>query len=277
MKRITMKNIRQALLMLVALEIIAISINLFYAPHQVAAGGATGIAILLEAAFNWNVSLVVLVINLVMLVLSYLFLGKGTTLRIMAGSFLLPVFLALTPQVKVVDDRLLDVIVGGAIFAIGLSILYRIDASSGGTSVPPLIIKKYFRIKPSISLLVIDGIVCFFNIFVSGTEAFILALFSSVITSILMNYIETGLDRKRAVYIMSNEDLAEIKLKLLQRLEKGLTVFAVTGGYTGVEREMLMLVVENQDYQAVINQIHAVDSTAFIFTTPITEIHGGQI
>ncbi|GEL15363.1 YitT family protein [Pediococcus cellicola] len=263
-------------LILIALEIIAISINMFYAPHNVASGGTTGIAILLHEAFGMNMSIVVLILNVAMLVLSYFTLDKATTARITFGSLFLPVCLALTPQIKLVDDRLLAVIIGGAIFAAGVALLYHIDASSGGTTVPPLIFKKYFNIKPAFGLLAIDGLVCFFNVFVSGFEAFFLAILSSVLTMFIMNYIETGLDRKKVIYVMSDGNLEDVKHSLVTIMEKGVTIFDVKGGYSGDQKQMLMLVVENAEYQHILNEIHAVAPDAFALVYNVAEVRGGN-
>lgn len=272
--RQTESKLLNLLLLIIGIEILAVSINMFYAPHEIAAGGATGIAILLEATLGLNISVVVMLINIVMLILSYIFLGKGTTLRIALGSVLLPICLAITPQIKLIEDPLLTVIVGGAIFAVGISILYQLDASSGGTTVPPLIIKKYFGIKTSTTLLMIDGMICLLNLFVAGIETMFLAILSQILTTIVMNFIETGLDRKKVIYVMSEHDLEELKQQLAY-LGKALTIFNVTGGYTGNEREMLMIVVENPDYHHMLKIIRNIDADAFILVANAAEAHGG--
>jgi uncharacterized membrane-anchored protein YitT (DUF2179 family) len=226
-------------------------------------------------AFGWPVALTTLAINILMLVAAVIFLDKATTGRILLGSFALPLMLGIIPQMKVVNDRLLAVIVGSAIFAVGVALLYRIDASSGGTTVPPLIFKKYFNLKTSVGLLTVDLIVSLGNIFVSGTEAFILAVFSIVITSIIMNYIETGLDRKKTVFVMSNQALPEIKRVVNEQLPHGLTVLPVTGGFSAESREMLMIVVEQADYQKLTKQILTIDPDAFITVADVAAVHGG--
>lgn len=274
MNRIQQSKPLQLLTMIVALEIIAISINMFYAPHNIAAGGATGIGILLEAAFGFRLSITVFAINVLMIVLAYFTLSKKTVLRVLLGSILLPICLAITPQIKLVADPLLTVLIGGVIFAVGVALLYQIDASSGGTTVPPLIIKKYWRVKTSTSLLFIDGFICILNLFVSGFETMALAVLSQVLTTIVMNYIETGLDRKKMIYIMSDTALAEIKSHL-GRLGKAVTIFPVMGGYTGHNKEMLMVVVENPDYQRVLTLVYQLDPQAFILVMNTSEASGG--
>lgn len=273
-KRLSQQGWFRALSLVVALEIIALSINFFYAPINVAAGGATGVAILLDAAFGINRALTVLIINIAMIILAAIFLDRSTVRNIAFGSFLLPVLMYITPSHKVVEDAVLAVIIGGAVFASGIAILYRFEASSGGTTVPPMILKKYFKINTAISLLAIDMVVTVFNLFVSGTNAFLLAAFSLVITSMVMRYIETGLDLKHQVTIMSNDKLADIQEMLLSE-DHSLTVFDVRGGFTDNNKEMLMVMVDNANYGHMLRLIHDIDQDAFIVTTNVTEVHGG--
>lgn len=273
-RRLSQQGWFRVVMLVIAIEIIALSINFFYAPINVAAGGATGVAILLDAAFGINRALTVLIINIAMIILAAIFLDKSTVRNIAFGSFLLPVLMYITPSHRLVEDAVLAVIIGGAVFASGIAILYRLEASSGGTTVPPMILKKYFKINSALSLLAIDMVVTLFNLLVSGTNAFFLAAFSLVITSIVMRYIETGLDLKHQVTIMSNERLADIQTMLLQE-DQSLTVFDVRGGYTDNNKEMLMVMVDNANYGRMLRRVHDIDQNAFIVTTNVHEVHGG--
>lgn len=88
-----------------ALAVIAAAINLFFAPHGVAAGGATGIAIIVQELLGVPVYISTLAINIVMLILAAFLLSKATTLRILYGSLMLPLIMAVIPEVKIVGDR----------------------------------------------------------------------------------------------------------------------------------------------------------------------------
>ena len=274
MKQLQKSQIIRYFTIILALEIVAVSINFFYAPAKVAAGGATGFAILINELTGVDRAITVLVVNMIMIVLAAIFLDRGTTARITLGSFLLPVLLKITPSFQILTDRTLAVLVGGSIFAVGVALLYRIDASSGGTAVPPMILKKYFRITPALSLLAIDTVVSLGNLVTQGLEALILALFSLVITAFVMNYIETGLDRRKMVYITTNERIDELKQYLLDG-DKGFTIMDVRGGYMGDGREMLMVVLDNQEYNNFLRGIHEVDPEAFTIAYDISEAHGG--
>ncbi|WP_273718239.1 YitT family protein [Leuconostoc mesenteroides] len=262
------------IVIVMALEIVAISINFFYAPAKVAAGGATGLAILINELVGFDRAATVLIVNLIMIVLAAVFLDRGTTARIAFGSIVLPVLLKVTPSFQVLQDRTFAVLVGGSIFAVGVALLYRIDASSGGTAVPPMIFKKYFRISPALSLLAIDTVVSLGNLVTQGLEALILTLFSLVITAVVMNYIETGLDRRKMVYITTNDRIDDLKKYLLDG-DKGFTIMDVRGGYMGDGREMLMVVLDNHEYNHFLRGIHQVDPEAFTIAYDISEAHGG--
>ncbi|KRL06005.1 YitT family protein [Liquorilactobacillus oeni] len=274
-KRLTKHPLFQLITLIIALEIITVSINFFYSPINIAAGGSTGIAILLHAAFKISPALSVLVINALMVVFAAVFLDRKIVQKITLGSFLLPLLMYITPSFKIVNDPLLAVIIGGAVFALGIAILYRINASSGGTTVPPMILKKYFHINTAVSLLAVDFIVTFFNIFVSGLNAFFMAVFSLVITSFVMRYIEAGLDHKYQIQVMSKDKTAQIQEMILNE-NHSLTVYDVHGGYSSNQKELLLVVVDNQNYGPLLSAIHDIDPDVFIITTHVVKVHGGR-
>lgn len=263
------------LFFLAGLEIITIAINFFYAPINVAAGGSTGISILVDAVWGINRSLTVFIVNSLMLILAVVFLGKATFKKVALGSLLLPVLMAITPSFKLTSNNMLAVIYGGVLMGVGVSMLYRINASSGGTTIPPLIIKKYFFIDPAMSLMVIDMTIIVLNIFVDGTEAFLLAAFSQIITTITMRYAETGFDKKFQVRIMSNEKLDEIKT-MLQKDYDGLTVYNVVGGYSDENKQQLVIIVDTNEYGQLVSKAREIDGEAFIVTENIAKVHGGK-
>ncbi|MDT1938467.1 MULTISPECIES: YitT family protein [Carnobacterium] len=267
-------TMKQLPIVTVAIAILGVSINMFLAPHHIAAGGVSGIGILAEEALGIDRAIVVLVLNLVMLLLTFFFLGKTIFIRTVIGSMLLPLSLAVVPEIMVTQDRLLSVIFGSALFAVGVAILYKIGASSGGTTIPPLIFKKYFDLNTSVGLLCTDAIIVLFNIFVFGVEEFLYAILSIVITSVVMNYIETGLKRRKAIMIMSETHIEAIKSVLQANSNRGITVFSVSGGYTGTEKNMLMIVMENQEYPGLLKLINEVDSKAFVIAYNVSEVHG---
>lgn len=267
------KWIKKLFYILVSVTILAVGINMFLAPHHIAAGGITGLAIILEALFGFNRSLVVMIFNIGILGLTFIFLGKTIFLNTVIGAILLPIMMDIVPRISLLDDVLMAVIFGSAIFGVGVAILYANEASSGGTSIPPLILKKYFNINPSVGLLITDSIVVILSIFVFGVESFFYAIFSIIITSATINYLEVGLNKRKALFIVSDKH-KEILEALLHELNHGVTVIPVRGGYSGQDKEMLMVTLSARYYQSVIATINKFDEKAFVITYAVTDVHG---
>jgi len=173
-----------------AILIVSICVNLFLGPHYIASGGLTGLAIILEDLFSVDRSIIVLIGNFLVLVLTFFLLGRETFLNTVIGALLLPLFLGFVPHHMLIADPVLSMILGSILFGVAIAILYANHASSGGTAVPPLIFEKYFNLNTSIGLFLTDGIVVLLSLFVFSVRSFFFAIFSILITSLTMRGIE---------------------------------------------------------------------------------------
>ena len=257
-----------------ALTILGVSINMFLGPHHIAAGGVSGLGILLESALGFDRAMVILVLNIIMLVLALLFLGKQPFFKVLFGSLVFPLIIAIIPETMITPDRLLSVIFGSAIFALGVAILYKNNSSSSGTTIPPLVFKKYFHLNTSIGLLFTDAVVVSLNLFVFGFEEFLYAILSIVITSIVMSYIETGTNRKKSIMVMSEDSLEEIRRRLSAEIGRGLTLLEAKGGYNRKSKEVLLIVVTDHEFSRIKPLIEEIDPTAFVIVNSVAEVMG---
>lgn len=257
-----------------ALTILGVSINMFLGPHHIAAGGVSGLGILLESALGFDRAMVILVLNIIMLGLALLFLGKQPFFKVLFGSLVFPLIIAIIPETMITPDRLLSVIFGSAIFALGVAILYKNNSSSGGTTIPPLVFKKYFHLNTSIGLLFTDAVVVSLNLFVFGFEEFLYAILSIVITSIVMSYIETGTNRKKSIMVMSEDSLEEIRRRLSAEIGRGLTLLEAKGGYNRKSKEVLLIVVTDHEFSRIKPLIEEIDPTAFVIVNSVAEVMG---
>ena len=268
------KSIFHFFKILVAIQLLAISVNMFLGPHQIAAGGVSGLGILAESTIGIDRSLVVLGLNVIMLTLAAIFLGKEALVNIVVGAVLFPLSLAWTPEIMLTSHIMLSVIFGSLVFGIGVGILYRIQASAGGTTIPPLILEKYFHVNPAIGLLATDMVIVFVSLLVFGVEEFLFAILSLIITSFVMNYIEIGLKRRIAVFITTQEKSETMKGALLEQVSRGMTVFDVTGGKTGNASQMMMMVASQRDYPKIMEVVDSIDPTSFVVVYHVSEVHG---
>lgn len=267
------KWLKKLVMIIIAVFLLTLGVNLFLAPHNIAAGGLTGLAIILEKIMGIDRATIVMFFNILIVIITYIFLGKEVFLNTVIGATILPIFLRLVPHYMLIADVMLSVIFGSVVFGVGVAILYANRASSGGTSIPPLILKKYFGMNTSIGLLLTDSIIVLMSMFVFGLEAFFYAIFSIFITSATMSYLETGLNKKKMMLVISDYE-EEILNALLHDIQKGVTVVPVKGGYSKQEKEMLMVTLSSRDYAQAKDIVDRYDPKAFVITHNVADVHG---
>ena len=267
------KRIKRLGCIVIAAALIAVAVNMFLGPHSIAPGGITGLAIIFETLFGFNRAITVLVANGIILLAALIFLGKKVFINTIIGAALLPVFIEIIPQLTVVSDTMLSMLSGSVIMAVAATLLYANNASSGGTTLPPLILKKYFGINPSIGLLMSDGIIIFLSLIVFSVDSFFYAIFAVTITAITMGYIESGLRKRKMVYIISDENEA-ITNDILTKLDRGVTLVPVIGAYERKEKEMLMVTMDSKNYRDLLEIVKEHDKQAFMITDNVSEVHG---
>lgn len=256
-----------------SITLIAVAVNMFMAPHEIAAGGLTGLAIILEAATGIDRSISVWVGNGIVVIATLIFLGREIFVNTVIGALLLPVAIGFVPNYTLVQDRMLAMVVGSVIFGVAVSILYKNKASSGGTAVPPLILQKYTGLKPSIGMFITDGIVVALSLFIFDVDSFFFAILSIFITMVVMGYIENGMSKKKRVHIISKHS-DDIIVDITSQLGKSVTTIPTTGSFQNTEMPMLMITMDSSDYRKLKEIVEKHDKQAFMVTDVVSDVHG---
>lgn len=256
-----------------AIALIASAVNIFLAPHNIAAGGLTGLAVIAESFFGWDRTVTIWIGQAIVAVLALIFLGKEIFFNTVIGATLLPVFIEVIPRFQLIEDTMLSMIVGSVMFGIAASTLYHNKASSGGTAVPPLIFQKYFKLRPSIGLLIMDTIVVTLCLLVFDVDTFFFAIMSNFITSVVMSQIENGMNKKKCIYVISEKHEA-IMSELLVTFERGITVLPTVGAYSKATTPMLMITIGKQHYRQLVEIVNKHDDKCFMVTNVVSDVHG---
>jgi uncharacterized membrane-anchored protein YitT (DUF2179 family) len=246
---------------------------MFLGPHNIAAGGLTGLSIILEHLSGLNRSVVILIGNAAVLICALIFLGKEIFIKTVIGAALLPVMIELIPRITLISDTMLSMVAGSALFGVAVSILYANKASSGGTAVPPLIFKKYWNLNTSVGLFLTDGAVVLLCLLVFSVDSFFFAVSSIFITMATMNYFENGINKKKMVYIISDQH-ETITQEILHNIGRGVTLIPVQGGYRKNDRQMLMVTLDAKNYQRLLTIVNHHDERAFMITDTVSDVHG---
>ena len=257
-----------------AIGLLAVAVNMFMGPHNIAAGGLTGLAIILESwVDNIDRAQIVYAGNAIVIVCAFVFLGREVGVNTIIGAGLLPVMIDVVPRHTLVEDRMLAMIVGSVIFGVAVCILYKNNASSGGTAVPPLILKKYIGLKPSVGMFLTDGMVVGLSLFVFDVDSFFFAALSIFITMVVMNWIETGMTKRKRVQIISDMH-REIVADISRELGRSVTLIPTTGSFKGEEKPMLMILMDSSDYKKLVEIVDRHDRAAFMVTDVVSDVHG---
>lgn len=265
----------------IGIVLMAAGFYFFLIPLQLVAGGVTGLGIVLEHLFGFQISILVLFMNLLLLLLGLLVLGKKIFVRSIYGSLLFPAVLFLMEQfIPLLDydnDFLLGAVFGGALVGIGFGLMLKYGGTSGGTDIPVKILYKKFSIPISTSVYVFDGLIvttgilAFYND--NGLVAGLYALISIFISGKLADTVVVGGTTKKAMQIITDAPDA-IKQAIYDSVSRGVTVVNIKGGYTNKNKTMLVTVITKQEYYIIRNIIARIDEDAFVYVTPASEIHG---
>ncbi|MGL5530626.1 MAG: YitT family protein [Culicoidibacterales bacterium] len=258
---------------LVGTLILAIGINFFLVPNDIATGGVVGISIITNKMFGWDLSLVMLILNTFFLLMGWIFLGHRFAAGTVVGTYALPLFTSIVPVYQMTNDLLMSTIYGGLIIGLGVAIVFLGRGSTGGLSVPPMILNKYAGVSFGKASILFDTIVVLSSLLAFTPEQMLYSLFVVVLAGILVDYIETGVTRSKAVYIISNQS-DEIKDAIFEKVIRGVTSWRATGEFTGQERKLLLCVVNNEQLPLLKEIVYTLDEHAFMIISSVGEVHG---
>lgn len=268
--------------------IMAISLNIFLVPNKIAPGGVTGIATVMFHLSHEKlpVGLTMLVLNIPLFLLGYKLIGRGFLFRTLLGSIILSIFVDITGPytdyfLKEVDpvfskpDLLLYSISGGFLLGIGLGLVFRVGATTGGTDLASALAHSVFsRIPTGQILLFIDGVVVVFAAISFGSlKLGLYAIISIYITSRVIDTMLEGVNFAKGLFIISDK-WEDISTEILSRINRGVTAFYGKGLYSGEDKQILLCVVRRKEIQKVKSVVNTIDPDAFIFLTDIREVLG---
>ncbi|MFI3284636.1 MAG: YitT family protein, partial [Erysipelotrichaceae bacterium] len=168
----------------------------------------------------------------------------------------------------------LAAIYGGVISGVGIAIVLRTGASTGGMDIPPLIIHKFTGIEIGSLVMIVDTITVLCGLYVYGLEAVLVGLISVYTCSIaITKTMAFPGSSAKSVQIISDYWEA-INQKINHEMDRGTTLLAAQGGYTGDKKKVILVVLNNNEYSKLLSIIDEIDSNAFMIVSETTEVHG---
>ncbi|AYC28976.1 YitT family protein [Paenisporosarcina cavernae] len=259
---------------IVGAAIIAVGFNVFLLPNEVASGGVSGISTILKGIFGWSPGLVQYAFNIPLFVAGVIFLGKSFGVRSLVGTLTLPLFVLLTAGWEPATlNPLLGALFGGISVGVGLGIVFRGKASTGGTDLAAQIITKYTGFSLGTSVMLIDGLIVLSAAIVFDIEKGLYALIGLFVTTKTIDIIQLGFSQSKMVYIITNKQ-EEMRDAIYAEINRGVTKLPAVGGYTNAEKPILLVVVYQTEFTKLKSLVKLVDPSAFIIVSDAYEVLG---
>ena len=255
----------------------ALTVVLFLVPSGLITGGGTGIALAVNKAVGLPVSGVLFVINVAMLVLGWIVLGRRFAITTIASTILSPMFLALWERVfgdfVLTDDLVLNTIFAGFGIGISLGITIRAGASTGGMDIPPLVLNKLFHLPVSATMLVFDMLILCLQAAFSPLQQCLYGIVLVIVYTIVLDKVLIfGTTRTEVKIISQYSD--EIREAILSELDRGVTVLHGEGGYRHDLEQVLLSIISNRQLPKLEKLAHAIDPACFMIVSHVTEVSG---
>ncbi|MGX6445269.1 YitT family protein [Neobacillus sp. K501] len=254
--------------------IIALSFNVFLLPNQIASGGVSGISTILLSVFGWEPAYVQWAFNIPLFIAGVILLGKQFGVKTLVGTIFLPFVVFFTKTIEPwTNDALLGALFGGIGVGLGLGIVFRGNASTGGTDLAAQIINKYTGLTLGTCVVLIDGLIVMAAAIVFDIERGLYALIALYVTSKTIDLVQVGLSRSKTAMIITNKQ-EEVREGILNKIDRGVTKLSAYGGFTDHERPVLMCVVDQREFTKLKQLVKTLDPSAFVVVMDAAEVLG---
>lgn len=258
------------ILLFIGSTIVAFSYNLFFLRNNIVGFGLSGLSIVVKE-FGVDSNLFILISSIILLIISFIILGKEQTKSSVIGSLLYPLMIYLTKPLSLTIDLedtslLLCAIFGAVISGIGYGIIYKTGFTTGGSDVVNQILTKYLKISTGSAMLFTDGLIVLSSKLVYTWQMVMYGIIILYIVSTISDKVIIGVSQTKAFYIVTEKD-KEVKEFLNSLGDTGVSVFDIRGGYTNEKKKMLFSVIPTREYYILKEGLKEIDPDAFFLVT----------
>ena len=268
------KIFKECSIVTIACIVMAFNINYFFLGNKLGQGGVSGLSLILHYLTNIDISYIYLGLNIPLIVIAYIFIGKNFVFKTLFATIILTIFLKVFGSFRgPIDDILMASIFGGGINGIAIGIIFYAGGSSGGTDIIAKIINQHYGVAIGKVLLTIDFIILSMVAFIFGKVIFMYTLISLLVSSKMIDIIQEGIYSAKGVTIITNR-VEELRKKIMEDTGRGITLINAKGAYTQKEIGMLYCVVGKYQLMKVKSIVKEIDPMAFMIVSQVHEVIG---
>lgn len=256
--------------------IVAAAVFFFLVPSHSAIASISGLAIVLQNFIALPVSTLVMIMNVILLLLGFLLIGKEFGIKTVYTSLLLPVFLGLLERLfpgysSLTGDQMLDALCYILTVAIGQTILFHYNASSGGTDILAKIINKYLHLELGSASAAAGMVIALSSAAAFDSKTVVISVLGTYFSGVILDNYIFGFGLKRRVTIVTHHEEELIRF-ILHDLKSGASVYEFYGAYRMDKHREVVCIVDRASYQKLMNYVQLTDPTAFVTVYNISSI-----
>ena len=272
------KKIKEYVIITLGTLIVSMAVYFFLLPSNVVVGSLSGLVMVLETFIPLKISVMTFILNAVLLVVGFLFIGKEFGAKTVYTSLLMPIFLyvfeLIFPNNKsLTNDVVLDTICYILVVSVGLALLFNANASSGGLDIVAKLLNKYLHIEIGKAMTLAGMCTAISSIFVYDTKTLVLSILGTYANGIVLDHFIDGFNRRKRICILT-EQYKELQNFFVLELHRGVTLYPAIGGYNNEEKIELVTILTRNEYAEVLNYLHSVDENAFVTVSTVNEVIG---
>lgn len=273
------KTILNILLILIGNFLLAVAVTCLIVPNNILSGGLAGVAVALQPILPFlDTTSFISISTIVLFIAGAICLGKDFLFKTLLSAISYPAFLYLLEYFlgnrQFTDNPMLSSIYTGVLAGVGIGLVFRTGSSTGGVDILAILAEKYLKLPSHIGCMLIDGSIVILGITMYSIHDAMIGLLSVVVTSIMIDKtLSFGGQKTKAVLIISDfyeEILAKIKIEM----DRGATLLHGEGGYSRDVKEVILCVIENDQYPKFTNLVNEIDPKAFLVVQDAHEVKG---
>ena len=272
-----MKKFKEYILITIGFLLTAIAFEYFFFSNSIASGGVSGFALIMKEVFNIEPGIVMILCNIVLFILAFIFLGGSFGVKSAYAAFGLSISMSIiekfTTPVAITDNLILATIFGSVIIALGAVIIFNQGASTGGTSIIAKLLSEYFNINIGVAILIVDSLIIILATFTFGIELGLFGLIGVYLSSTLIDKFIDGFSECKQVFIFTQKEELVSKY-IIKDVDRGCTIFKGKGGYTKKENVVILTVLDRKQFIKLKKFMKTEDPTAFITVNEVSEVLG---
>lgn len=266
--RLSWSTARDFILIVIGALLQALALRLFLVPANLASGGVSGLAQIINHYTGWPIGVMILIGNLPLFLIGWRYLGgtrflARTALAVVSIAFFTDFLVSFVPADGITDDLFLNALYGGVVSGIGFGLVYRGQGTSGGTDILVRILTHWRSIPISQSYLLTDALIMFLAGLAFSWENALYAVVMLYISGLAAQGITEGENVLRTALIITARP-EEVSGQILEEMERGVTVLEARGAYTGENRTVLYVVVSRSEIAQIKSLVREADSKAFM-------------